>query len=517
MTSLLSRSRRKTVYRDFDCLCSSLAVNCCQFSCCIPDVPTIEFPCTSLANTWMGQLIACRPEVKLRDLVVPGTHDSASYSLNAWTLFSAAGRTQNVSVYEQLLRGARYLDLRVAGASQDTASDVYIFHGCLQCVKLENVLKEIKVFLELHPQEFIFLEVVPEYGRLYTDEQKLYTLELVRDTFGDTIYDGKLSYQKLMTQWTLAQVVTGQKKNMCVMVHPRIYKFEVQDKEYLEDTILEDFGFANSHRWQRSHWHNTRDLEQLKNWNLEEVQKYGKQTNTLLNNQIVMTPGVGGALDVVKLLLGGNSLRPVSFAASLYKSEVLDVYFRDHAEEPWNMVMLDYIDLAPALVCFLISLNFPPTLKILKAAATVHLDTETATDDELQRAAQGGSIDVTDTVQSFVKRGRVLYLTDIQKDLELASERGTLTIAYKMEKNGMDEYSVLTVDFDPETEVLLSPFCRNEENSVHVCIRPQDHPQGGCVKGGCISSKEEGTASGPNTILEFTTSDNNGCEFGIVH
>lgn len=517
MESILPRARRKSVYRDFDCLCSSLAVNCCQFSCCIPDVPTIEFPCTSLANTWMGQLIACRPEVKLRDLVIPGTHDSASYSLSAWTLFSAAGRTQNVSVYEQLLSGARYLDLRVAGGSQDGPSDVYIFHGCLKCAKLEHILMEIKTFLQLHPQEFIFVDVVPEYGRMYTDEQKLYTLELVKETFGDIIYDGKFGYDKLMTQWTLAQVVTGQKKNICAMVHPRIYKFEVEDKVYLEAEILEDFGFVNSHRWQRSQWHNTRDLEQLKNWNLEEVQKYGSQNNKILNNQIIMTPGVGGAMDVVKLLFGGNSLRPVSFAASLYKSEVLDVYFRDHAEEPWNMVMLDYIDLTPALVCFLISLNFPPTLKILKAAATVHMDTATATDEEVLRSAQEGSLDVTDIVQGYVKRGRVLYLTDIQKDLELSSECGTLTIAYQMEKNGVLQYSVLTVNFDPETEVLLSPFCRNEENSVHVCIRPEDHPQGGCIKGGCIASKEEGTAVGPNTILQFTTSENNGCEFGIAH
>ena len=506
-----AHARRKTMYRDFDCLCSSLAINCCQFSCCIPDIPAIEFPCTSLANTWMAQLIACRPEVKLRDLVIPGTHDSASYSLSAWTLFSAAGRTQNVSVYEQLLRGARYLDLRVAGASNTTASDVYIFHGCLKCAKLEVVLEDIKRFLQEHPQEFLFVEVVPEYGRLYTDEQRLYTLELVKDFFGDTIYDG-LSYHNLMTKWTLAQVVTGQKKNMCVMVHPRMYKFEVNDKEYLEGTILSEFGFANSHRWQRSHWHNTRDIECLKEWNLEEVQKYGPQQNKILNNQVVMTPGVGGVLDVIKLIMGGNSLRPVSYAASIYKSEVLDVYFRTHAEEPWNMVMLDYIDLTPALVCFLISLNFPPTLKILKAAATIHFD-----DEDLQKPAQEGSIDVTDVVQSYVKRGRVLYLTDIQKDLKLDSERGTLTIAYQMEKNGMNEYSVLTVNFDPETEVLLSPFCRNEENSVHCCIQPKDHPDGGCVKKGCITKKDLGRAKGNNTILYFNTLKNDTCEFGIVH
>jgi hypothetical protein len=362
-------------------------------------------------------------------------------------------------------------------------------------------LKEIKTFLEEHPQEFIFCEIVAEYGRLFTDAQKLYTLNLLKDTFGDKIYTGG-NYEQLMTQWSLAQVVTGQKKkNMCIMVHPRIYKFEVDGAQYAEDNIVEQYGFVNSQRWMRSQWHNTRDLNLLKEWNLDEVKKYGSQTDSkMLNNQIVLTPGVGGAMDIVNLLIGGNSLRPVSFAASLYKSEVLDVYFRDNADEPWNMVMLDYIDLTPALVCFLISLNFPATLTVLKAAA----------------AASGGgaSKDVTEKIQGFIKRGRVLYLTNIQQDLDLTSDSGTLTIAYKF--GNAKEVSILTVDFDPETEVLLSHFCRNEENAVHTCVKPHEHPAGGCVARGKICTREEATAVKNSSVLEFTTAENNECVFGII-
>lgn len=516
MEGLIPRSHRKKVFRDFDCLCSALAINCCQFSCCIPDVPENEFPCENRANQWMAELIKVAPKIKLRDLIIPGTHDSASYSLSAWTLFSAAGRTQNVSVYEQLMRGARYLDIRVAGSNQDNAEDVYVYHGCLRCARLEEILKEIKVFMDLHPQEFVFCEIVAEYGRLFTDEQKLYTLNLVQETFEEKIYKGK-SYNQLMNQWSLAQVVTGQKKTMCVMVHPRIYKFEVNDVEYLEDNIMDEFGFVNSHRWMRSHWHNTRDIEMLKQWNLEEVKKYGKQDKKMLNNQIVMTPGVGSPLDVAMLLLGGNSIRPVSYAAALYKSDILDEYFRENCDEPWNMVMLDYIDLTPALVCFLISLNFPPSLTIMKAAVTLHLDHDTATDEEIQLAAQEGSWDVTNRIQKFLKRGRALYLTDVQKDLELSRDRGTLTIAYKMKENGKDNYRVTTIDFSPATEVVLSPFCRNEENTMHCCVNPSDYPNGGCIKNGMICPKEEGRAVGHHTIIQFATNEANECEFGIAH
>eukprot|EP00797_Seminavis_robusta_P001246 Sro1078_g238770.1 PI-PLC X domain-containing protein 2 (154) ;mRNA; r:19431-19892 len=153
----------------------------------------------------------------------------------------------------------------------------------------------------------------------------------------------------------------------------------------------------------------------------------------------------------------------------------------------------------------------------MKAAVTLSLDHENATDEEIQRAAQEGSFDVTKTVRSFVKRNTVLYLTDIQKDLELKSDRGTLTIAYKMiDKNGADQFYVSTIDFDRETEVLISPFCRNEEQTVHNCIEPHKHPNGGCVKGGRICCKEDATARGAETVIEFTTTEK-GCEFGISH
>jgi hypothetical protein len=86
-----------------------------------------------------------------------------------------------------------------------------------------------------------------------------------------------------------------------------------------------------------------------------------------------------------------------------------------------------------------------------------------------------------------------------------------------MKKDGVDEYHVSTIHYDPETEVLLSPFCRNEENAKHVRIVPSAHPNGGCVKEGRICCKEDAVSKGCDTILEFSTSENNGCVFGIVH
>ena len=93
----------------------------------------------------MTRLTAASPDLKLRDVVIPGTHDSASSTIQKMQPFAAIGRTQNVSCYGQLQRGARYLDIRVGGG--DGPTDISIFHGFLRGGKLFAVLDDITRFI----------------------------------------------------------------------------------------------------------------------------------------------------------------------------------------------------------------------------------------------------------------------------------------------------------------------------------------------------------------------------------
>jgi hypothetical protein len=47
-----------------------------------------------------------------------------------------------------------------------------------------------------------------------------------------------------------------------------------------------------------SKWHNTRQISQVLEWDLETVQKHGTNRKKWSNNQFVLIPGVGGVLDV---------------------------------------------------------------------------------------------------------------------------------------------------------------------------------------------------------------------------
>ena len=147
---------QRKLYDGTDRMASALALNCCQFGCLIRDVPVSgEY---SVDNSdWMEQLRKAKPSLKLRDIIMPGTHDSATYTFPKTKLFSAVGLTQNVDIYNQLSRGMRYLDVRVASSpSGETA----IYHGCLEGGKLQPVLDQCKRFLDEHTGEFLVLDIV---------------------------------------------------------------------------------------------------------------------------------------------------------------------------------------------------------------------------------------------------------------------------------------------------------------------------------------------------------------------
>ena len=180
-------------------------------------------------------------------MVIPGTHDSGSYSIDGLKLFSAVARTQNVTVLEQLHRGARFLDLRIAGSG----NNVSIFHGCVQGGKFERTLDDIHLFCQDFPGEFVIIEIVAEYGRAFNPLQKQKTLEMLKQSLGDKLYTGDLD--KLMTTPVKKLVTEG--KQIAVILHPRIYdKFQVDGVDYSDAYISREYGFKNADEWLFNKW-----------------------------------------------------------------------------------------------------------------------------------------------------------------------------------------------------------------------------------------------------------------------
>ena len=79
---------------------------------------------------WMEQLIKISPDVKLRDCIMIGTHNSSTGEISGYKCFSSIAKCTDISIYKQLIRGARYLDIRLASNGKNP-HEVITCHGPL--------------------------------------------------------------------------------------------------------------------------------------------------------------------------------------------------------------------------------------------------------------------------------------------------------------------------------------------------------------------------------------------------
>lgn len=136
---------------------------------------------------WVSQVYENRGQTKIRDMVIPGTHDSGTYNITgnsadspdadgtialaAATFQSAFGsnfigdiiakwaKTQSYDFSTMLAMGIRHFDLRI----QKHNGEYYLVHSKIG-MKLRDALTQVKTFADAHPKEAIILEVAKTPG-----------------------------------------------------------------------------------------------------------------------------------------------------------------------------------------------------------------------------------------------------------------------------------------------------------------------------------------------------------------
>ena len=112
-------------------------------------------------DQWMKDLqnkIGDRP---LSHVIIPGTHDSGTYDLKIY----GASKTQNVNFSDQLLLGARFLDLRIVRRYNTRLNPIinkeyFIHHGSKNTgIKLKVALDQIKTFIDSKESEIVIIGV----------------------------------------------------------------------------------------------------------------------------------------------------------------------------------------------------------------------------------------------------------------------------------------------------------------------------------------------------------------------
>ncbi len=145
---------------------------------------TIRFEPMRIDNVdtsdWMGKLL--NQNRKLSQLNIPGSHDSGTKYLTS-IVSATGGRCQNADITGQLLKGIRFLDIRInngknlsdyllditlnTGAAVSTRvtamgknEPLMISHGAYSCgITFGQVLEDCRDFLTAHPGEVILMSV----------------------------------------------------------------------------------------------------------------------------------------------------------------------------------------------------------------------------------------------------------------------------------------------------------------------------------------------------------------------
>ena len=89
---------------------------------------------------------------KVVDVVIPGSHDSGTYSMRDYS--DCYAQTQEYNLTAQLLFGMRYLDLRC----KLKEGQVIINHGPVTGRTLSNILNQITAFTNAVPGELVLLD-----------------------------------------------------------------------------------------------------------------------------------------------------------------------------------------------------------------------------------------------------------------------------------------------------------------------------------------------------------------------
>ncbi len=277
---------------------------------------------------WMDELFGSHSGVRLTDVAIPGTHQSATYQIGPLSkvepgenvfyalvrpLVSNWSKSQFRSIREQLIQGIRFFDLRIAFDSKDQA---IITHG-LVSLPLHTILNEMSGFILEHPKEVVLIAYDLSYGyktHRLNSTQISSKMQEVKQLLSDQFQEKLMSFRSDRT----------------------FYDFWSAGKSVM---VIEQY---------QNFWPNGYDLNQIKAYLDESL-----QTQNLLgfrNLQLIYTPPVNLStyLDLryaFPILPEGNSL-------SLFSQTL-----RDHAVDwirGWhqsgyklNVVTTDFFDQFP--------------------------------------------------------------------------------------------------------------------------------------------------------------------------
>ncbi|XP_030384337.1 PI-PLC X domain-containing protein 1 [Scaptodrosophila lebanonensis] len=182
--------------------------------------------CLRVYPHWMNEQRLLVGNKRLRDLFIPGTHDSGSYRPNfdpllRENLVTKYSLTQDDDIRGQLMHGVRYLDIRV-GYYRASHEKFFIYHGITKQRPLQEVINQVRDFVHETNEIVIFgLKEFPVgFGKGLGVHRLL--VSYLREQFGELIVHPSLSWRATLRDiWTRKQnVIIAYDKHAIVQEFP---------------------------------------------------------------------------------------------------------------------------------------------------------------------------------------------------------------------------------------------------------------------------------------------------------
>lgn len=233
-------------------------------------------------KTWMTYYWDCIKYLLLKEIIMPGTHDSATGIMSktnaqrssdglAPTVVPASAmvqwcKTQDLTIAKQLEIGVRFFDLR---PSVEKNNVVYLSHGLLG-EKLSDVLRDIANFCRENPRELIIIKVkgFPDQKCKKKNLNRILIQELYAPLKGLLVSSSDLRNSLPLSKFS--DIVSGG-RNIVVIFDARVknkYTAKLMQAELRNNNWL-----FNGDDVLESPWGNTVSVPELFNYSIETANK----------------------------------------------------------------------------------------------------------------------------------------------------------------------------------------------------------------------------------------------------
>ena len=246
----------------------------------------------------------------IHELVIPGSHDSFAYDFKilgpnesgmpriANLFIKLWAKCQSKTIYEQLLMGIRYFDMRITKYN----GEYYTIHSLI-AIPVNQILHDILLFIDTFPTEKIILD----FNHLYIDDVKEFE-EYLKFQIGD-------------------KAVSNNNDNIVAAIgtldKPLFVFVDDDNTSFFNSDILKSF------------WHDTNDVNLLTT-SMSEESKEG----LLRITQAILTPTQTDVLLGIFLFF----IFPSSLKALTYKNKQIIYDYLELDIQNKNIIITDFVD-----------------------------------------------------------------------------------------------------------------------------------------------------------------------------